>query len=418
MENLAETARTYNHIAEDLKLVPSTARNARGQHLLLEVDVRAKKREVLLKTDVRLTLVPPLQAMRKDIIEVTQGLKADLIAEKEALEECLQREAERRDAKQAIDHKIRKLEETYRREKESWEQTEQMLRDEIDTLETRLLKLADLGGEEARVSAALRRLEELKTRKQAKQSEHERTRNEIMEAILDVVTQCANHREYAQKQVRMLKDKFTERLEDGLWGRGVDGVLKGAMTEAMNTIAGVNTKAAAPVPATPVHVPEPAIYSVRNGQTDQRLPVLAATDNASNQLSQMKSVIKPAHTAPTPAVETGSYQGRIILSYTSLHPLLFYHMYTLSCVDSEVGQRIAREGYLYNMLQGLHSTEIGTNVASTAAHTQPQQHGHQYQDNEGTEEVCVTHIYTCTYNNIITMYTRIGRGGHQPASDR
>ena len=246
--------------------------------------------------------------MRKDIIEVTQGLKADLIAEKEALEECLQREAERRDAKQAIDHKIRKLEETYRREKESWELTEQMLRDEIDALETRLLKLSDLGGEEARVSAALRRLEELKTRKQAKQSEHERTRNEIMEAILDVVTQCANHREYAQKQVRMLKDKFTERLEDGLWGRGVDGVLKGAMTEAMNTIAGINTKPAA-APATPVHAPESAVYSVRKGLTDQRMPALAATDNTSNQLTQLKSVIKPAHTIPTPAVETGSYQG-------------------------------------------------------------------------------------------------------------
>ena len=260
--------------------------------------------------------------MRKDIIEVTQGLKADLIAEKEALEECLQREAERRDTKQAIDHKIRKLEETYRREKESWEQTEQMLRDEIDTLETRLLKLSDLGGEEARVSAALRRLEELKTRKQAKQSEHERTRNEIMEAILDVVTQCANHREYAQKQVRMLKDKFTERLEDGLWGRGVDGVLKGAMTEAMNTIAGINTKpAATAVPATPVHAPEPAVYSekVRKGLTDQRMPALAATDNSSGQeLSQMKSVIKPAHTVPTPAGATLSYQGM------SRHPLIHF----------------------------------------------------------------------------------------------
>ena len=61
---LEDSARAYNSVAEDLKVVPCTAKYARGRNLSMNVDVKAKKRDGLLKTDVRKDILPALQELR------------------------------------------------------------------------------------------------------------------------------------------------------------------------------------------------------------------------------------------------------------------------------------------------------------------------------------------------------------------
>ena len=51
-------------MAEDLKVVPCTAKYARSRNLSLNVDVKAKKRDGLLKTDVRKDILPALHELR------------------------------------------------------------------------------------------------------------------------------------------------------------------------------------------------------------------------------------------------------------------------------------------------------------------------------------------------------------------
>jgi kinetochore protein NDC80 len=229
VESLADTARNYNQTAEDLKLVPHTARNARGKNLTLEVDVRAKRREDLLRTDVRVTLLPPLQGLKREIQETSSSIRNELMTETDILEECISRESEFLEIKTTAENKLRKLEELYRREKDMMEQAEFRLQQEVAILESKLMKIRDNVVEETRLSVAMRGLEDARIAKEVLKSDHERKRNEIMESILDVVTQCANHREMAQTKLKKLKDKYSSRLDECLWGKGITGELQATM---------------------------------------------------------------------------------------------------------------------------------------------------------------------------------------------
>ena len=64
---MEDSARAYNSVAEDLKVVPCTAKYARSRNLSMNVDVKAKKRDGLLKTDVRKDILPALQELRTGI---------------------------------------------------------------------------------------------------------------------------------------------------------------------------------------------------------------------------------------------------------------------------------------------------------------------------------------------------------------
>ena len=121
VQALEDSSRAYNTTAEDLKMIPHTARNARGRHLAVEVDARAKKRTGLLKTDVTL-IVPVLQEERVNLGKQTARLRSDLLTEQDAAEEVDQKRAEFEEQRAAIDAKLSRSEESYRREKEALDQ--------------------------------------------------------------------------------------------------------------------------------------------------------------------------------------------------------------------------------------------------------------------------------------------------------
>ena len=66
VQSLEEAVKMYHGYAEGLKLVPASARNARGEDLSIDVDIRAKKREGLLRTEVRNHVLPILQQMKAE----------------------------------------------------------------------------------------------------------------------------------------------------------------------------------------------------------------------------------------------------------------------------------------------------------------------------------------------------------------
>ena len=77
----------YHALASDLKLVPATARNARGQHLSIDIDIRAKKREGLLKTDIRHDILPVLNDMHGELGNTTLKLRSELLAARDEADE-------------------------------------------------------------------------------------------------------------------------------------------------------------------------------------------------------------------------------------------------------------------------------------------------------------------------------------------
>ena len=118
VEKLNDTARSYNMIAEDLKLIPITARNSKNRQFEIIVDIKTKKRENLLQTDIRSDILPLLLSFRKEITEVTSQLKCDLLLEKESYKEIQLKESDLMKEQQQIEVKLKKMEDLYKQEKE------------------------------------------------------------------------------------------------------------------------------------------------------------------------------------------------------------------------------------------------------------------------------------------------------------
>ena len=126
VQALEDTARAYNSIAEDLKLVPHTAKNAHGKHYALVVDVHPKKGSRLVKTDVRRDIQPALADLQSQLEQTTGGHRADLLKEQDAAEEADLRRASLLEQRSLVEGRLRRTEEAYQREKETLDQATEL----------------------------------------------------------------------------------------------------------------------------------------------------------------------------------------------------------------------------------------------------------------------------------------------------
>jgi hypothetical protein len=89
---------------------------------------------------------------------------------------------------------------------------------EMEAMETRLLRLRDTATEEARSTQASRRAAEIRASREACRAQHARIKQELMDAVMDAVSQCATHREMVQIRLGELKGAFGSRLQQLLVG--------------------------------------------------------------------------------------------------------------------------------------------------------------------------------------------------------
>ena len=74
-------------MGEELRLVPHTAKNARGHHLEVEVDIRAKKKSGVLKSDIDANILPVPSQLRDGLSESYKGCRDDLVALRDEVDE-------------------------------------------------------------------------------------------------------------------------------------------------------------------------------------------------------------------------------------------------------------------------------------------------------------------------------------------
>ena len=134
VQALEDSAKAYNAIAEDLKLVPHTAKNAHGLHYGLAVDVHAKKGSRLVKTDVRKDIQPALASLLAKLERTTSDYRADLAKEQDEAEELELQSASLAEQRSLAEGRSRRAEEAYRREKETLDQATE-LHSELTSIE-------------------------------------------------------------------------------------------------------------------------------------------------------------------------------------------------------------------------------------------------------------------------------------------
>jgi hypothetical protein len=82
----------------------------------------------------------------------------------------------------------------------------------MSEMEQRLIKLRHNGADEARSKSTSRRLEEIKANSQRLREEHVRTKQEIIDDVMEVITNCAAHRELVRETLDDLKQNFIDSL--------------------------------------------------------------------------------------------------------------------------------------------------------------------------------------------------------------
>eukprot|EP01034_Spumella_vulgaris_P035673 gene35673-43990_t len=213
---LEETIRKYHSTAANLKLVPQSAQNARGENLSIVVDICAKRPEMFLQSDVRGVILPVMQDLQLELSELK--LRCESQAEQATCEEMRQMSDELQDELAACESKINRLEAEYKREKESVDLTLAAKRVQIETLEHRLLTNRDNVAEEARIARSTRRMAEIASIRAARRTEHMRKKRAMLERIESVVTQCVEVKESVTSKLETLHEQYSTRLLSLLHG--------------------------------------------------------------------------------------------------------------------------------------------------------------------------------------------------------
>ncbi len=216
VQALQASVNAYNSIAEDLKLVPANARNARGKDLELVIDTRAKSGSGLLKTNITEDIVPYLASLQEDLELTIQRLHDDAVKQQDLQYEMERNRVELEEQKESTQNKIRKAEETYEREKNALDEALTLNSNEVDEMEKRLLQLKDTVHEESRAAAASRKINEIKASTNTLKVEHENAKKNIITAVMEVVSSCAAHRELIRTKLDTIKGKHVAHLQQQL----------------------------------------------------------------------------------------------------------------------------------------------------------------------------------------------------------
>jgi kinetochore protein NDC80 len=211
---LEDSARAYNAIADDLKLIPSTAKNAHGKQLAIEIDIKTKKKSSILKSDVRNEILPVFKEFTLGLQEETNSYRQMLVQQQDVYEDLEMKYQDHESNKQQLESKLRRVEESYRREKESFDHSTEMHLKEMDAIEAKLNKIRDTSADDARYAIAMHKAAEMKVMLENQRKEYEQMKREMIQAIIDVVTMAANHRELAQTSIQDVKDAYSKQLED------------------------------------------------------------------------------------------------------------------------------------------------------------------------------------------------------------
>jgi hypothetical protein len=122
--------------------------------------------------------------------------------------------------KTLMESKLKRTEDNYRREKESFESSVSLYASELDSMESKLIRLRDTASLDSRLNVATRRMNEAQSTKLRRTVDHKRCIREMIEEIMEVVSLCASHREMVQEKLGDLLIVYRQKLEHLLISSG------------------------------------------------------------------------------------------------------------------------------------------------------------------------------------------------------
>eukprot|EP01031_Cornospumella_fuschlensis_P033670 gene33670-40733_t len=218
---LEQSVLRYHAVCEELKLVPLSNKNARGQDYCIIIDTKAKRRDSLLRTDVKGHTLLLLNMCREELREATLLLRQTLIQEMELSEELEIERTKQSELETSFLDKIAFMEDVYEKEKHNFDSAYTFFQKEIYAHNNKLVSLRDISVLEHEMTSLQRRIFELTSQKQNMKTEYLNKIQNYMEDIFHVVNACASYREEVTSKLDDLKVVYAGVLGRVLEGQGV-----------------------------------------------------------------------------------------------------------------------------------------------------------------------------------------------------
>ena len=151
--------------------------------------------------------------MKAELNETTYDLRNEIIKNEEIISEIDVSRNEYNEIITTMEAKLRRIEVNYKHEKEIFDQNVTIHSKEMDTMENRLMQLRDTNITEATLTSLKRLIAENNSMRIGRKNEHDKKIKLMKESIMEVVSQCADHREMVQNQLEELKSNYSQRLQ-------------------------------------------------------------------------------------------------------------------------------------------------------------------------------------------------------------
>lgn len=222
LENVSKLAQEYNNAAEEMQLVPITAKNARGANYEITLNDQmheaGRSSNKILNTKVQEKLLSMLAALKEQFAEASNAVRQQITTKSDEHEELETEVRYKQEELNMLEAKLRRLEENHRREKDVQHNLMGSQNGELSDLEARLAEIRDTSEVESLLTANNRKIVEYKSRLVVQREEHARVKNQLINAIMEVAAKCADHKEHVSQRLGEVQEKFRQQLEGLLMG--------------------------------------------------------------------------------------------------------------------------------------------------------------------------------------------------------
>eukprot|EP00002_Diphylleia_rotans_P012335 TRINITY_DN2412_c0_g3_i1.p1 TRINITY_DN2412_c0_g3~~TRINITY_DN2412_c0_g3_i1.p1 ORF type:complete len:608 (+),score=137.29 TRINITY_DN2412_c0_g3_i1:168-1826(+) len=195
----------YAKLADEIMIIPASAKNSQGQDLRIEVDYSAPIGNVL-KTDIRGFVRPFLISTKERFMETSRAYQIELSELEMRIEAGEESVHERSESITNAEARFRALESRYNQEKEAMGDEIKSHTEELEVIEGEVDLLQKAQGESApkleQMLAALMREHEIL------RAQQEAEKLEAQNAVMSALEMLANHKAHVEKELRELESRM------------------------------------------------------------------------------------------------------------------------------------------------------------------------------------------------------------------
>lgn len=205
IDELEEGVKAYQRRAEQLKIVPASAKLADGVDLSIKFNRLAADVDDMVNKDLKHDIKPKLGDVKMKLVDKYHAVEDDRFAAEEKLHELTSAITDHRDTISQVSETLRSAEKSLEQEKELWTAKKRAVTKEVEGIDDRVHALKT--DDESALVESQRKVETIHAEYQATKQRFEAEKEMMNEALLSLTFDLTDHRDYIQNNLQMMSEK-------------------------------------------------------------------------------------------------------------------------------------------------------------------------------------------------------------------